>query len=484
MNAVVRAVTALLCALVPLVSLAPAATAAAPAGVSIRTPRDGGTSDGRSLVVTGRARSVTEVLVTAGEAGGFATVERGTWTVTLEHLPADTVEVCATATGTRNTATDCVTHTVVPSPATLTFQSPEQGSVVEPRTYVAGSCTSGTTVDVSSDDGITATYACSAGWFDGFLVLAEGPRSLTAVETYAGQTIATVGVTFTVQAPEPTVIAISSPLEASSGPAGYITVTGTAANAWQDLLYVGPEDSLNWGAPVDEAGQWNARIFVPAGTGMICAVARDPLGAEQGRDCVTYTAVPDLTGFGFVSPEEGETTAPDHTFRWGCAPGTDSVLTLDDGQEVRQICQHGEDYWGPWSQPLTDGVHTATLRAEAGGQTLATDTVTFTADATPPGAPLVTSPLPSIVTEVPLTLSGTAEVGGRVVVPPLDLSAAESTEVLPDGTWSITLDDYFFRNSGAVTGSPTPLELSAVAVDRFANRSAPTAVSLVVNLAP
>ena len=484
MSSVVRVAVALLCAILPLAGVAPAASAAPPTGVSIRAPRDGGTSDGQSLVVTGRARNATEVLVTAGEAGGVATVDRGSWKVTLEHLSVGAVEVCASATGPGGTATDCVTHTVIPSRSALALQSPEQGSIVEPRTYVSGSCTSGTTVSVSSDDDVSGTYTCAAGRFDDFLTLSEGARSLTAVETYAGQVIATVTVEFTVQAPPPTVVTIAIPANGSSGPAGFITVSGTAANVWQDLLYVGPEGSLRWGATVDEAGQWNSRIFVPAGAGTLCAVAKDPLGVEQGRDCVDYTAVPDLTGFGFTSPEPAEVTAPDHTFRWVCAPGTDSVLTLDDGQEFRQVCQTGEDYWGAWSQPMTDGPHSATVRAEAAGQLVAADTVTFTVDATPPTAPLVTSPLPSLVTAAPLTVSGTAEPGARVVVQPLDLSAAESTEVLPDGTWSVGLDDYFFRNSGAVTGSPTPLALTAVAVDRYANRSAPTQLNLVVNIAP
>ena len=484
MSFVVRVAVALMSAIIPLAGVAPAASAAPPTGVSIRAPKDGAKSDGRSLVVTGGVRNATEVLVTAGDAGGVATIERGSWTVTLEHLSVGAVEICATATGPRGTATACVSHTVIPSRSTLTLQSPEQGSVVEPRTYVSGSCTSGTTLNVSSDDGVFGTYTCVAGRFDGFLTLAEGARSLTAVETYAGRTIASVTVQFTVQAPPPTVVTISAPADGSSGPAGYITVSGTAANVWQDQLYVGPEDSLRWGANVSEGGQWNTRIFVPAGAGTLCAVAKDPLGVEQGRDCVDYTAVPDLTGFGFTSPEAAEVTAPDHTFRWICAPGTDSVLTLDDGQEFREICQTGEGYWGPWSQPMTDGPHSATVRAEVAGQPVATDTVTFTVDATPPTAPLVTSPLPSLVTAAPLTVSGTAEPGARVVVQPLDLSAAESTEVLADGTWSLSLDDFFFRSSGAVTGSPTPLALTAVAVDRYTNRSAPTPVNLVVDIAP
>lgn len=484
MRFVVRVAVALMSAVIPLAAVAPAASAATTTGVSIRAPKAGATSDGRSLVVTGAFRNATEVLVTAGDVGGVATLAKGSWTVTLEHLSAGPLQVCATATGPRGTARSCVKHTVIPSRATFKLQTPERGSVVESLVHVSGSCTSGTTVKVRSDDGVSATSTCAAGRFDDSLTLSEGARSLTATEKYAGRIITTVTVRFTVQAPPPTVVTISSPSDGSTGPAGYITLSGTAANVWQNLLYVGPQDSLRWGANVGETGQWSARIFVPAGAGALCAVAKDPLGVEQGRDCVDYTAVPDLTGFGFSSPAPAEVVAPDHLFQWICAPGTDSVLTLDGGEVYRQICQGGDDYWGPWTQPMTDGPHTATVRAVAAGEVVATDTVTFTVDATPPAAPVVTSPVPSVVTAAPLTISGTAEPGARVVVQPLDLSAAVSTEVLPDGTWSVSLDDFFFRSSGAVTGSPTPLALTAVAVDRYTNRSAPTPVNLVVDIAP
>ncbi|HYH96592.1 adventurous gliding motility protein AgmC, partial [Hyalangium sp.] len=162
-------------------------------------------------------------------------------------------------------------------------------------------------------------------------------------------------------------------------------------------------------------------------------------------------------------------------------PAGTEVVIFVDGVEVGRVTPDGA---GSWSftpvAPLLDGSHTVNalaINASQGVQSELSNTNTFTLDATPPAAPVVSTPADgSSTNDNTPTYTGTAEAGSTVTVI-VDGAPVGTVTADASGNWS-------FTQPGALTdGSHT---VSATATDAAGNTSpsSNTNTFIVDTLAP
>jgi len=345
--------------------------------------------------------------------------------------------------------------TVDNSPPTISISSPAPGATVAGMVLVsnAHSDNVGVAGVQFKLDGINlgaevtaAPYAVS---WDTTLV-ANGPRTLTAVaRDAAGNTATSAAVSVTVDNSPPT-ISISSPAPGATV-AGTVTVSASATDnvsvAWVQFKL----DGRNLGARVTVAPytlSWTTTTTTN-GAHTLTAVARDAAGNTATSAAVSLTVANDTTPptVSITAPAAGATVAGPVTVS---ASATDNVgvvgvqFKLDGANLGAEVT--AAPYSVLWTSTLaTSGAHSLTAVArDAAGNTSTSAAVSVTVDNAPPTVSL-TAPSAGATVAGPVTVSASAvdnvgvlgvqfkldgaNLGAEVTVAPYTLSWTTTTTI-------------------------------------------------------
>ncbi|WP_146215650.1 Ig-like domain-containing protein [Hoeflea marina] len=451
-----------------------------PAPVMI-TPADGATTGDTTPAYSGTAEALStiDVIVDGASIGTTAADASGDWTTTGSTPLADGAhDVQATATNAGGTSAASATNSFVvdatPPPAPVIL-APANGSTSADTTPTyTGTAEPFSIVDIVVDgSSIGTTPADSSGNWS--LVhptaLADGPHgvAVTAADAVGNVSPASSTNSFTVDgaAPQPPVVA--APADGSTANDSTPTFAGTAEANSTVRVYI---DGAFSGIASLTGTSWTyTPTALPDGTISMWATATDladNLSAPSATITVTIDTTPPPAPV-LAAPTDGAlvgTTTPSYS---GTAEPASTVSVIVDGAGVGTTTTDGSGNWS-FVQPaaLSDGTHTASATAmdAAANVSVSSTTNSFTVDATPPPAPLVSSPAngATIADNLP-NYSGTAEAFSTVSVS-VDGSPIGTTTADGGGNWTLT------QSPGLGDG---PHAVLATATDAAGNVSADSA---------
>ena len=426
--------------------VAPVVTAPANGARTNQTsPTYSGTAEAGSTVVV-RVDGNIACTVTATAGGTF------TCTPALVLTPgAHTVNATATdAAGNTSPASTTNTFTVdTTPPAAAVVTAPANGSRTNQTspTYT-GTAEANATVIVRVDGNIVCSVTASAAgaWTcTPAVVLTPGSHAVTAQATDQAGNTGPVGTanTFTVDTTPPPAPVVTAPANGSSTNDTTPTYAGTAeANATVTVTVDGAVACI---ATASAAGAWacTPAIAIAAGSHTVSAAATDQAG-NGGPASAVNTFTIDLTAPPapvVTAPANGTITNDTTPTYSGTAEANSTVTVTVDGVTA---CAATASATGAWACTpaiaIAAGSHTvnAIARDAANNASPVSNTNTFTIDATPPAAPVVTAPANGGRTnDTTPTYSGTAEANSTVTVT-VDGATACTATASATGAWTCT----------------------------------------------
>jgi hypothetical protein len=384
-----------------------------------------------------------------------------------------TVYVRATDTSSNQTTSSVSFYVDATSPS-VSIASPANGSLTGDATSdvsFAVSDLTATTTDCRVDSGAFAS--CSSVWTTPALV--DGSHTLTVRATDAAGNVGTAGVTITVDATSPSV-SIGSPAN------GSVTADDTP--------------SMSFG--VGDASATTEECRVDGGVWLPCASPYTPLPLTDGSHTLSVRSTDAAGNVGSASVALTiDTTAPVIliTAPLGGStigdPTPDVSFTVTDITSVTRECRVDGAPFGacasPWTAPsLTDGLHTADVRATDAAGNVATLGVTFTVDTTLPSAS-IGSPANGVTTSdntpsVSFSITGTPTLttecrvdGGAFAT----CSSPWATPTLADGshTLAVRVTDGLARTASASVTINVDATAPTVTIAAPANGGATSSVT-------
>ncbi len=345
--------------------------------------------------------------------------------------------VCSSVTSAEGTCSASVSPVVV---------APANGSRSTSTTpTISGTSPANATITIYVD-GVsigTATANASGVWSRVSSALAQGSHTVSATSTVAGVTSAASATnTFTVDSIAPAAPVVSTPANGSRTANNKPVFTGTAeANSTVSVMVDG---FLVGTATTNGSGSWSftALVALSDGSHSVVAAATDAAG-NVSINSATNTFTVDTTApvAPVVStPANGgrvATTTPSVT---GTAEANATVTVFIDGVSAGTTTANASGNWTFTTAVLSEASHTvrATATDSVGNVSTSSNTNTFTVDATPPAAPVVTAPANgSRTASTTPSISGTAEAGSLVTVI-IDGVSAGSTTANASGAWTFT----------------------------------------------
>ncbi|SEK93114.1 Myxococcales GC_trans_RRR domain-containing protein/MYXO-CTERM domain-containing protein [Stigmatella aurantiaca] len=428
-----------------------------PVAPVVVTPANFSTTSDNTPTYSGTAEPGTtvNVIVNGTSVGTALTNGSGNWTLTpTTPLPDGQYSVSATATdnaGNTSPASNTNVFTVdTAAPAAPVVTTPANGSLINDTTPTySGTAEPGSTVTVIVDGTSvgTATADASGNWsLTPTTPLAEGPHtvSATAVDAAGNTSPASNTNTFTVDATAPAAPVVVTPANGSTTSDNTPTFSGTAepgstVNVIVDGTSVGTTTA-------DASGNWT---FTPtaglsSGPHTVSATAVDAAGnTSPASNTNTFTVDADPPGAPVVvTPANGSVTNDNTpTFSGTAEPGTTVTLSLDGTEFANSIPVDASGNWNYTpTAPLADGTYAVSAVSidAVGNASPASNTNTFTVDATAPAAPVITSPADGSSTgDSTPTITGTAEPGTTVTVI-IDGTPVGTAPVDASGNWTFT----------------------------------------------
>jgi Bacterial Ig-like domain len=380
------------------------------------------------LVVVNPTRDTRGIVATAqGSVAGLSLLD-GAVTVSalqpsLTATATDGAATSATLSGSAVTVTGPAGPVTLAAGASVTVTVPLVGSVVLRLASNADVTVSG---DTFSTTYLTATVSLLAG--TGTVTLGILPLSVSATAP-AG------GIECDTTAP---VVDITSPADGSTTSDTTPAVTGTSdvRSGTIDLV-------IDGGTPVtvqtDADGSWTHTPTTPLAEGLhtVIATATDGAG-NSASDTVSFT-VDVLPHVAITTPADGSSTNDSDP----PITGTSTVrsgfieLVIDGGTPVTVQTDTDGNWTHTPTTPLAEGPHTVVATATDGQGNTATDTATFTVDATTPTGVTVTAPGDgSTTTDTTPDITGTTDPGVTVVVS-LDDDPGVPVEADENGRWTL-----------------------------------------------
>ncbi|MBG4839665.1 BapA prefix-like domain-containing protein [Pseudomonas aeruginosa] len=401
--------------------------------------------------ISGTAEAGATVILTDGGGNpiGQATADgSGNWSFTPGTPLANGTVINAVAqdpagntSGPTSTTVDAV------APATPVV-NPSNGSVI------AGTAEAGATVILTDGGGNPigqATADGSGNWsFTPGTPLANGSVVNAVAQDAAGNTSGPASTTVDSVAPATPV------LDPSNG----TVISGTAEAGATVILTDGGGNPIGQ-ATADGSGNWSFTPGTPLTNGtVINAVAQDAAGNTSGPVSTTVDAVAPATPV--IDPSNGVELS-------GTAePGVRVILTDGNGNPIGQTLADGSGNWsftpGP---PLANGTVVNAVAQDPAGNT--SGPASTTVDTVAPATPVINASNGSVIT-------GTAEVGAKVILTDGNGNPIGETTADGSGNWTFT--------PGTPLANGTVL--NAVAEDAAGNASGPasTTVDSVAPSAP
>ncbi|MDH0380087.1 Ig-like domain-containing protein, partial [Pseudomonas aeruginosa] len=402
-------------------------------------------------VIAGTAEAGATVILTDGGGNpiGQATADgSGNWTFTPGTPLANGTVINAVAQDPAgNTSGPASTTVDAVAPATPVV-NPSNGSVI------AGTAEAGATVILTDGGGNPigqATADGSGNWsFTPGTPLANGSVVNAVAQDAAGNTSGPASTTVDSVAPATPV------LDPSNG----TVISGTAEAGATVILTDGGGNPIGQ-ATADGSGNWSFTPGTPLANGsVINAVAQDAAGNTSGPVSTTVDAVAPATPV--IDPSNGVELS-------GTAePGVRVILTDGNGNPIGQTLADGSGNWSfTPGTPLANGTVVNAVAQDPAGNT--SGPASTTVDTVAPATPVINASNGSVIT-------GTAEVGAKVILTDGNGNPIGETTADGSGNWTFT--------PGTPLANGTVI--NAVAEDAAGNASGPasTTVDSVAPSAP
>ncbi|MCE2602080.1 Ig-like domain-containing protein [Pseudomonas aeruginosa] len=401
--------------------------------------------------ISGTAEAGATVILTDGGGNpiGQATADgSGNWTFTPGTPLANGTVINAVAQDPAgNTSGPASTTVDAVAPATPVV-NPSNGSVI------AGTAEAGATVILTDGGGNPigqATADGSGNWsFTPGTPLANGSVVNAVAQDAAGNTSGPASTTVDSVAPATPV------LDPSNG----TVISGTAEAGATVILTDGGGNPIGQ-ATADGSGNWRFTPGTPLANGsVINAVAQDAAGNTSGPVSTTVDAVAPATPV--IDPSNGVELS-------GTAePGVRVILTDGNGNPIGQTLADGSGNWSfTPGTPLANGTVVNAVAQDPAGNT--SGPASTTVDTVAPATPVINASNGSVIT-------GTAEVGAKVILTDGNGNPIGETTADGSGNWTFT--------PGTPLANGTVI--NAVAEDAAGNASGPasTTVDSVAPSAP
>ncbi|MDI3651775.1 Ig-like domain-containing protein [Pseudomonas aeruginosa] len=402
-------------------------------------------------VIAGTAEAGATVILTDGNGNpiGQATADgSGNWSFTPGTPLANGTVINAVAqdpAGNTSGPTSTTVDSVAPAAPVI---DPSNGSVI------AGTAEAGATVILTDGNGNPigqATADGSGNWsFTPGTPLANGTVINAVAQDPAGNTSGPASTTVDAVAPATPV------LDPSNG----TVISGTAEAGATVILTDGNGNPIGQ-VTADGSGNWSFTPGTPLANGtVINAVAQDPAGNASGPVSTTVDSVAPATPV--IDPSNGVELS-------GTAePGVRVILTDGNGNPIGQTLADGSGNWTfTPSTPLANGTVVNAVAQDPAGNT--SGPASTTVDTVAPATPVINASNGSVIT-------GTAEVGAKVILTDGNGNPIGETTADGSGNWTFT------------PGTPLPngTVINAVAEDAAGNASGPasTTVDSVAPSAP
>ncbi|MEF0490035.1 Ig-like domain-containing protein [Pseudomonas aeruginosa] len=402
-------------------------------------------------VISGTADAGNTIIITDGNGNpiGQATADgSGNWTFTPGTPLANGTVINAVAQDPAgNTSGPASTTVDAVAPATPVV-NPSNGSVI------AGTAEAGATVILTDGGGNPigqATADGSGNWsFTPGTPLANGSVVNAVAQDAAGNTSGPASTTVDSVAPATPV------LDPSNG----TVISGTAEAGATVILTDGGGNPIGQ-ATADGSGNWSFTPGTPLANGsVINAVAQDAAGNTSGPVSTTVDAVAPATPV--IDPSNGVELS-------GTAePGVRVILTDGNGNPIGQTLADGSGNWSfTPGTPLANGTVVNAVAQDPAGNT--SGPASTTVDTVAPATPVINASNGSVIT-------GTAEVGAKVILTDGNGNPIGETTADGSGNWTFT--------PGTPLANGTVI--NAVAEDAAGNASGPasTTVDSVAPSAP
>ncbi|MDG4131833.1 Ig-like domain-containing protein [Pseudomonas aeruginosa] len=402
-------------------------------------------------VIAGTAEAGATVILTDGNGNpiGQATADgSGNWSFTPGTPLANGTVVNAVAQDAAGNTSGPASTTVDSVAPAAPVLDPSNGSVI------AGTAEAGATVILTDGNGNPigqATADGSGNWsFTPGTPLANGTVINAVAQDPAGNTSGPASTTVDSVAPATPV------LDPSNG----TVISGTAEAGATVILTDGNGNPIGQ-ATADGSGNWSFTPGTPLANGtVINAVAQDPAGNASGPVSTTVDSVAPATPV--IDPSNGVELS-------GTAePGVRVILTDGNGNPIGQTLADGSGNWTfTPSTPLANGTVVNAVAQDPAGNT--SGPASTTVDTVAPATPVINASNGSVIT-------GTAEVGAKVILTDGNGNPIGETTADGSGNWTFT------------PGTPLPngTVINAVAEDAAGNASGPasTTVDSVAPSAP
>ncbi|MCW5331340.1 BapA prefix-like domain-containing protein, partial [Pseudomonas aeruginosa] len=402
-------------------------------------------------VISGTADAGNTIIITDGNGNPIGQVTAdgsGNWSFTPGiPLPDGTVvNVVARSPSNVDSAPAVITVDGV-APAAPVID-PSNGSVI------AGTAEAGATVILTDGGGNPigqATADGSGNWtFTPSTPLANGTVINAVAQDPAGNTSGPASVTVDAIAPAAPVI----------NPSNGVVISGTAEAGATVILTDGNGNPIGQ-VTADGSGNWSFTPGTPLTNGtVINAVAQDAAGNTSGPVSTTVDAVAPATPV--IDPSNGVELS-------GTAePGVRVILTDGNGNPIGQTLADGSGNWSfTPGTPLANGTVVNAVAQDPAGNT--SGPASTTVDTVAPATPVINASNGSVIT-------GTAEVGAKVILTDGNGNPIGETTADGSGNWTFT--------PGTPLANGTVI--NAVAEDAAGNASGPasTTVDSVAPSAP
>ncbi len=402
-------------------------------------------------VIAGTAEAGATVILTDGNGNpiGQATADgSGNWSFTPGTPLANGTVINAVAQDPAGNTSGPASTTVDSVAPAAPVIDPSNGSVI------AGTAEAGATVILTDGNGNPigqATADGSGNWsFTPGTPLANGTVINAVAQDPAGNTSGPASTTVDAVAPATPV------LDPSNG----TVISGTAEAGATVILTDGNGNPIGQ-VTADGSGNWSFTPGTPLANGtVINAVAQDPAGNASGPVSTTVDSVAPATPV--IDPSNGVELS-------GTAePGVRVILTDGNGNPIGQTLADGSGNWTfTPSTPLANGTVVNAVAQDPAGNT--SGPASTTVDTVAPATPVINASNGSVIT-------GTAEVGAKVILTDGNGNPIGETTADGSGNWTFT------------PGTPLPngTVINAVAEDAAGNASGPasTTVDSVAPSAP
>ncbi|WP_121353151.1 Ig-like domain-containing protein [Pseudomonas aeruginosa] len=401
--------------------------------------------------ISGTAEAGATVILTDGGGNpiGQATADgSGNWTFTPGTPLANGTVINAVAQDPAGNTSGPASSTVDAVAPAAPVLNPSNGSVI------AGTAEAGVKVILTDGNGnpIGETTADGSGnWtFTPGTPLVNGTVVNAVAQDAAGNTSGPASTTVDAVAPATPV------LDASNG----TVISGTAEAGATVILTDGNGNPIGQ-ATADGSGNWSFTPGTPLANGTVVnAVAQDAAGNTSGPVSTTVDSVAPATPV--IDPSNGVELS-------GTAePGVRVILTDGNGNPIGQTLADGSGNWTfTPSTPLANGTVVNAVAQDPAGNT--SGPASTTVDTVAPATPVINASNGSVIT-------GTAEVGAKVILTDGNGNPIGETTADGSGSWTFT------------PGTPLPngTVINAVAEDAAGNASGPasTTVDSVAPSAP